>query len=117
MHELAITQSIVDAVTERTGATRVGTVRLEIGTLSGVVVDSVRFCFELVAAGTPLEGARLEIAEPPGEAHCRTCELTFPTSDLILLCACGSADVELLSGSQLSIKSVEVAADVRDVRL
>lgn len=109
MHELAITQSIVDAVTERTDGARVATVRLEIGKLSGVVVDSVRFCFDLVAAGTALDGAALDIAEPAGEAHCRSCAMTFPTSDLILLCACGSADVQLLRGDQLLIKSVEVA--------
>lgn len=109
MHELAITQSIVDSVSERMDGARIKTVHLEIGKLSGIVADSVRFCFELVASGTSLDGATLDIAEPAGEAHCRTCELTFPTSDLILLCACGSADVELLHGSQLLIKSVEVA--------
>lgn len=109
MHELAITQSIVDAVSERTDGAQVKIVRLEIGKLSGIVPDAVRFCFELVADGTTLAGAVLDIAEPGGEAHCRTCGLTFPTSDLILLCACDSADVELLHGDQLLIKSVEVA--------
>jgi hydrogenase nickel incorporation protein HypA/HybF len=109
MHELAITQSIVDAITERTGAAQVKTVRLEIGKLSGVVPDAVRFCFEVVTEGTALQGADLEIAEPAGEAHCRTCRLTFPMSDLILLCACGSADIELQHGDQLLIRSVEVA--------
>ena len=109
MHELAITQSIVDTVCGRTDGARVTVVRLEIGKLSGVVPDAVRFCFDLVADGTTLDGATLQISEPTGEAQCRTCGQTFATSDLILLCECGSADVELLRGDQLLIKSVEVA--------
>ena len=41
-------------------------VRLRVGRLSGVVPDAMRFCFELVTAGTPLEGAALEIEQPEG---------------------------------------------------
>jgi hydrogenase nickel incorporation protein HypA/HybF len=66
MHELAITQSIVDAITDRVGDQRVIVVRLEIGTLAGVVPDSISFCFELLCEGTTLAGAELEIARPPG---------------------------------------------------
>ena len=66
MHELAITQSVVDAVTDRTGATPVAIVRLRVGRSAGVVPDAMRFCFELVTAGTPLEGAALEIEQPEG---------------------------------------------------
>lgn len=108
MHELAVTQSVVDTVTARTGDAHVTTVRLEIGRLSGVVPDAVRMCFELVAAGTPLEGAALEISEPPGRASCRDCGRAFDTDDPILLCACGSADVEVHGGDQLRITTVEV---------
>ena len=72
MHELAITQGVVDTITERTSGARVTLVRLDIGKLSGVVPDAVAFCFELVADGTPLHAARLEINEPPGRAHCRS---------------------------------------------
>ena len=109
VHELAITESVVDAVLEKTGEQVVVGVRLEIGRLSGVVPDSVRFCFELVAAGTPVENARLEIEEPPGLARCRTCEADLVMTDSILLCPCGSADLEVYGGQQLRILSVEVA--------
>ena len=70
MHELAITQSVVDAVTERTGKAPVASVRLRIGRLAGVVPDAVRFCFELVTAGTPLEGGALHVedGQPPQPA-------------------------------------------------
>ena len=54
MHELAITQGVVAAVTERTGDAAVALVRVRVGRLAGVVPDAMRFCFELVTAGTPL---------------------------------------------------------------
>jgi hydrogenase nickel incorporation protein HypA/HybF len=109
MHELAITQSMVDAIVERLGPARVTAVNLRIGTVSGVVPDAVRFCFDLVAEGTPVEGATLHIDEPSGRARCRSCGADFPVEDLLLLCACGSADVQLVSGQELTIASVEVA--------
>jgi hydrogenase nickel incorporation protein HypA/HybF len=111
MHELSLTQAVVDAIAERMGDARVTSVRLEIGRLSGVVVDSIRFCFDLVAEGTTLHGARLEVDEPSGQARCRACDLEFTVDDPIVLCpACDSANVAVLSGCELRIISVEVEA-------
>ena len=108
MHELAITQSVVDAVAERLHGQRVTCVSLEIGALSGVVADSVRFCFDLVTEGTTLEGAALEITEPVASCECRACARVFEPDGPIVLCPCGSADVTVLSGQDLRIKSVQV---------
>jgi hydrogenase nickel incorporation protein HypA/HybF len=109
MHELSITQGLVDAVLDRTGERTVTAVNLRVGTLSGVLPDAMRFCFDVVSAGTPLAGARLWIDEPRGLARCRTCQGEFELPDLILLCPCGSADVESLGGRELMLMSVEVA--------
>lgn len=109
MHELAITQSVVQAVTQRTGDARVAVVRLRVGRLSGVLPDAMRFCFDVVTAGTPLEGARLEIEEPDAAAHCRSCGQDFVPADAILLCPCGSADVAVLAGRDLAVASVQLA--------
>ena len=108
MHELAIAESIVSTVLERTGG-RVRVVRLRVGRLSGVVPDALMFCFELAVAGTVIEGAVLEIEEQAGRAHCRDCETDFSLQDAFLLCDCGSADIELLAGRELQVTSVEVA--------
>jgi hydrogenase nickel incorporation protein HypA/HybF len=108
MHELAITQSVVTTVSEQLGSAKVTAVTLEIGLLSGVVADSVRFCFDLCAQGTILEGARLEIIEVPGRGYCRQCQADVEIEDSIPLCTCGSADLEILSGQQLKITQVEV---------
>jgi hydrogenase nickel incorporation protein HypA/HybF len=110
VHELSITQSVVTAVTQRMRDARVCRIRLEVGQLSGLVPDSVRFCFEMVAAGTTCEGATLEIDEPAGRARCRTCGTAFETGEVLPLCdGCGSADVEVEGGRELRIREVEVA--------
>lgn len=109
MHELSITQSVVDAVRAHAGDAKVTSVRVRVGKLCGVVPDAMRFCFDLVTEGTVLEGAELLIDEPTGRAHCRTCTADFELGDLILLCPCGSADVEIVSGRELTVQSIEVA--------
>lgn len=106
---MAITQSVVSAISERLPDQRIVRVRLTIGALSGVVADSVRFCFDLVTDGTTLEGAALEIDEPPGRIRCRDCGRSTDVPDLVALCECGSSDVEILSGTELLIQEVQVA--------
>ena len=108
MHELAITQSVIEMITDRIPDARVTLVRLEIGRLAGIVPDSVAFCFDLVAQGTNVEGAALDITQPPGRFQCHRCGAQFEHDDLIALCRCGSADLSVLSGQQLRIASVEV---------
>lgn len=108
MHELAIAESVVEAILERTGEKTVTIIRIQIGQLSGVVTDAFEFSFELAAAGTPLEGAALEIERPGGVLHCRSCGRDDERDDLILLCDCGSADVDVVAGRELQLTSVEV---------
>ncbi|MEO7260041.1 MAG: hydrogenase maturation nickel metallochaperone HypA [Jatrophihabitantaceae bacterium] len=109
MHELAIAEDVLSTITARTADRKVHAVRLEIGKLAGVSADSLRFCFELAAAGTGVDGAVLDIDEPTGLARCVTCSQEFPLEDLILLCACGSSDVRILAGDELRIVSVQVS--------
>ena len=63
---------------------------LEVGKLSGVMADAIAFCFDVVARGTILEGASLEILEIDGLARCETCGLEFEAETLFAPCACGS---------------------------
>jgi hydrogenase nickel incorporation protein HypA/HybF len=109
VHELAIAESVVEAVTKELPGAKVTCVRLEIGALSGVVPDSIRFCFDLATEGTGLAGARLEITEPPALCRCRACGAEFQPDSQIVLCPCGSPDAAVLSGEQLKIVSVQVA--------
>ena len=109
MHELAIAEGVVDTVTQRLPGARITSVHLEIGALSGVVTDSIRFCFDLATEGTGLEGAALEITEPPARCRCRSCGTEFQPDLPFVLCPCGSADVAVLRGAELKILSVQVA--------
>ncbi|MGE2713536.1 hydrogenase maturation nickel metallochaperone HypA [Mycolicibacterium litorale] len=109
MHEMAITRSVVDAVCDHAAGRRVHRVRVEVGALCAVVPDAMLFCFDLAAEGTVADGARLDLDVRPGLARCRTCGAEFTLPDLILLCPCGSADVEVLAGRDLRILSMEVS--------
>jgi hydrogenase nickel incorporation protein HypA/HybF len=106
---MAITQSVVDAVCEHAAGRRVHSVRLRVGALCGVVPDSMEFCFGLATEGTVADGARLDLDVQQGSARCRSCGAEFVLPDLILLCPCGSADVEVLAGRELRILSMEVS--------
>ncbi|MFJ4918866.1 hydrogenase maturation nickel metallochaperone HypA [Streptomyces sp. NPDC088725] len=108
MHELSITQSVVDAVCERAAGRPVREVSVRVGTLTAVVAESMRFCFDLITEGTVAEGARLEIDQTPGSGQCRACDSDFALTDLVLLCPCGSADVEITSGRELQIISMRL---------
>jgi len=109
VHELAIIEGVLGTVTERLPDATISCVRLEVGALSGVVPDSLRFCFDLATEGTSLQGASLEITETPGRCRCRSCGREFaPEHPPILLCPCGSADAEVLAGHELTIASVQV---------
>lgn len=109
MHEMAITQSVVDAVCEHAAGRRVRNVRVEVGALCAIVPDAMQFCFGVAAEGTVVEGALLDLTVQPGSARCRTCGEQFELPDLILLCPCGSADVEVLAGRDMRILSMEVS--------
>jgi hydrogenase nickel incorporation protein HypA/HybF len=108
MHELSITAEVVEMVRARTEGAKVRRVVLEIGTLSAVLPDAVRFCFDLVSAETPLAGATLEIIEVEGRARCRVCATEIPLPRPFGRCGCGSSDLDWLSGEELRIKEVEV---------
>jgi hydrogenase nickel incorporation protein HypA/HybF len=108
MHEMGITQSIVAIVAEQAGARKVRRVTLEIGKLSPIMPDAVRFCFDVVAQGTVLGGAALDIIEIPGRARCLDCGGEVALTDIVGRCGCGSRKLERLAGEELNIKSMEL---------
>lgn len=108
MHELGITRNIVAIVADAANGRRVQRVHVEVGKLSGILAQSVAFCFEVVSKGTPLEGAALEIHELEGRGRCRTCGEEMATPTLFTPCGCGSRDIERLQGEELKIKSMEI---------
>jgi len=108
MHELAVMESIVSAVEENVRPARVACVRLQVGQLCGVVPEALRFCFDVCARGTALEGAALEIQEVCGLGRCRRCGVQIAMASFLDLCPCGSAELDVLAGKELRIEEVEV---------
>ncbi len=108
MHELALAKSITDMVAEHAGSRRVRRITVEAGVLTCVMPDAMRFCFGLVAAGTVLEGATLEIVEVKATARCRACGGTFFQDTLWTACPCGERNFERVTGEELRVKEYEV---------
>lgn len=111
MHELSITRNIVSIVAEKAAGRRVESVTLRIGKLSGIEVQAIRFCYDVCAAGTPLEGSSLEIDEIDGRGTCTDCQDTVPMEHFTSRCPCEKkARVTLTHGEELLIKEMEVSA-------
>jgi hydrogenase nickel incorporation protein HypA/HybF len=82
---------------------------MKVGYLRQVVPSSLAFGFELLAEGTPVEGAELEIEQVPAQGRCRACGLEGRLGGFPLLCPeCGSFDLEILEGEELSVESLEL---------
>jgi hydrogenase nickel incorporation protein HypA/HybF len=114
MHEMGIAQEIVGIVQASIPAhlhgTRVERVRLRIGTLSAVVADSLRFCFEALTRDTPLAGAELAIAAIPVTARCLACDHRWTIETPAFACPrCSGGDIRILSGRELEIEAIELA--------
>jgi hydrogenase nickel incorporation protein HypA/HybF len=108
MHELALVTQVVEIACERSGGAKVRRVVLEIGQLSLVLPDAVRFCFDIVASGTACQGATLDIVQTPGRGRCRRCGRELALASLLAECACGDYDIEVIGGQELRVKEMEV---------
>ncbi len=112
MHEMSITQSLIDIIREEMIKHNAGTlrsVRLRIGQLSAIVPDSLSFCFEVITSGTDLEGAKLVMEVIPLRGMCRECKEAFEIKDYAFECPlCGSPEIDTISGQDLSIVDMEV---------
>jgi hydrogenase nickel incorporation protein HypA/HybF len=109
VHELSVTRSVVAILSEHAAGQRVTRVRLEIGRLSAIMPEAIRFCFGVCAQNSPAAGAVLEIDEIAGRGRCRRCQAEVALEALVGLCpACGSADLQVVAGQEMKIKEMEV---------
>jgi hydrogenase nickel incorporation protein HypA/HybF len=109
LHELSIADSVVRIAGRQADGRRVTRVQMKVGYLRQVVPSSLAFGFELLAEGTPVEGAELEIEQVPAEGRCRGCGLEGRLDGFPLLCpGCGGFDLEILKGEELIVESLEL---------
>jgi hydrogenase nickel incorporation protein HypA/HybF len=113
MHELSVALSLVEVAetaARRADAERVTVVRLELGTLSGVHADALRFGYEVAVRGTLLEGSELIIEEVPATVSCHACgETSEIEGPWLLQCPhCEAPCGNLVRGKELQILDLEI---------
>jgi hydrogenase nickel incorporation protein HypA/HybF len=113
MHEMAVTQSILDiaiAHAQMANAPQITQINLVIGELSGIVDDSVQFYFDFLSKDTIAEGAELAFDRRPAVYRCRECGTTYQPDGFDWICpTCEALAFEVLSGREFQIESIEVA--------
>jgi len=109
VHELAITQNIVDIVLKGAPDRTVKGITIVLGELSGIVEDSVRFCFDVVAADTAAQGASLTFLKVPAHIRCNQCAFEFRMEPGDWACPhCGNLGGEVVQGRECYVESIEV---------
>jgi hydrogenase nickel incorporation protein HypA/HybF len=113
MHELTLTRGLIEALegeAERQSFARVLKVTLEIGVLSHVDPEAIRFCFDVSTKGTLAAEAELVIERPGGQAFCLDCLDTVEIVARGSTCPrCGGGRLVVNGGQELRIRELEVA--------
>lgn len=112
MHELALCQAVIDTARRTVaehGAEGVSRIDLLVGPLSGAEVPLLERAFSVARAGTVAANSQLVCETAPVTVQCRVCSETSPAKANALLCAsCGSWQVNVTSGDELLVKSMEL---------
>ena len=112
MHELSITQNILSIALEHAGAAqakKITRINIVIGELSGIVDECVEFYFEFLSKDTMAAGAALYFERPETSLRCRDCHTIFSPVNPEWNCpGCGKQNVEIVSGRECRLSSIEV---------
>ena len=112
MHEMGIAIQIMNIVQQSLPPgepLRVKSINLKVGKLTAIVAPSLKFCMEVITKDTPAEGAELVITEVPVVVACTECGEETEINEPPFACrACGSNKVEILSGREMIVESIEV---------
>lgn len=112
MHELSLAESMRELIEEQAAQdafAKVSKVVLEIGSLSHVSAEAMQFCFASVMLGSIAESAALQIDILKARAKCKQCNQVVEPEQLYEACPyCGQFGLQILSGDQVRIKSLEV---------
>ncbi|WP_374319321.1 hydrogenase maturation nickel metallochaperone HypA [Aquabacterium sp.] len=113
MHEMSLAEGVLQLVEDtarREGARQVSRVIVEIGELSSVEPEALRFCFDVVTRHSVADGAVLEIIDVPGTAWCLPCGASVRINERYGACPqCGSHQVQPTGGTEMRVKEIEIA--------
>lgn len=112
MHEMSLVEGVRQLIEEsavREGFSRVRSVRVEIGQLSGVEREAFEFCFDLAMRDGICAGARLDVVATPGAGRCLECGRDGPLAAVFDPCVhCGAYPVEVVAGTAMRVIDLEV---------
>jgi hydrogenase nickel incorporation protein HypA/HybF len=112
MHEVGIMQSVLDIAARQAsdaGARSIEQVRMRVGRLTGVVVESLQHAFAVLKEGTMAQGATLVVDEVDGLCFCMDCAREFAAEGLFAECPdCGQPSFDIRRGRELDVVSLEV---------
>lgn len=112
MHEMSLAEGILGIVENAArdqGFTKVKEIRLEIGALSGVEIEALKFSLDVVLNHSVAEGAAVELETVPGTGWCMACGETVPIAALYDACPkCGSYQVQATGGTEMRVKDLLV---------
>lgn len=112
MHELSIAQSIIsiaENAAPKDHTAHITSVGLEIGELSGIEIESLRFAMSLIKKNTLLKDAELDIEVIEGQAECPTCNIVFPMHHFGSSCpSCGNYFIKVLKGREMKVLNIMI---------
>ena len=112
MHELAVTESILNIAVEHAqaaGATRVTNIHLVIGQLSTIVDDSIQFYWDIITENTLCAESKLDFKRIAAKMQCLECNREYDLNSSLTPCpACGSLNVKIISGEEFFIESIDI---------
>ena len=112
MHELGLTQSLIDLVereAERQGFHRTLEIRMKLGEYSGVVPGYILDLFPEASKGTAAEGAELLFEPVPGRFRCSGCGYEGPVDRREAKCPqCGGTALRMTGGREFFVDSLKV---------
>ena len=112
MHELALTEGIIEIVreqAEKNGFARVLEIRLKVGEYSGVIPECLQEFFPIASKGTRAEGAALVIRPVPASFRCARCGFEGPIPPRTACCPqCGGTAIRMTAGREFYVENLKV---------
>ncbi len=112
MHELSITQSLLELALEHAeaaGARRVTDLHLVIGDLSSVLDGCVQFYWDVITEGTMASGSRLHFQRVAAELRCQDCGASCALGEIEAACPqCGGSRLQITAGDEFYLDSIEI---------
>ncbi len=113
MHELSIALGIVkiaEEECEKVKGNRVDNIELEIGQLSGIELESLKFVWPMATNDTKLDGGAYSVDYIRGKARCLECDESFEIDTLFASCpSCNSYFKDIIAGKELRVKALEIS--------